>query len=166
MPPSNPPNNSSPPIFTGSCACKRVRYTSTSLPSQILNCHCTECRKASGGPYQSWSRNKVSDITWTENPPHSQQTSEYATRGFCSNCGSSMSMQYISEPDMIGIPAGTIDDESLKEGGEKKELPRPAHHIFLREKASWFEVPDDGLERWEGFTAEMEELYNLWTKKK
>lgn len=28
------------------------------------------------------------------------------------------------------------------------ELPRVKSHIFLREKASWMELPDDGAERW------------------
>lgn len=74
-----------------------------------------------------------------------------------------MSMQYDSEPGMIGIPAGTIDEESLEErspgetGKGKGERLRPECHIFLREKASWFVVPDDGLGRHDGFTPEMEE---------
>lgn len=75
-----------------------------------------------------------------------------------------MSMQYDSEPGMIGIPAGTIDEESLEgppqssPGGKGKgERLRPECHIFLREKASWFVVPEDGLGRYEGFTPEMEE---------
>lgn len=68
-------------------------------------------------------------------------------------------MQYLSEPEMIGIPAGTIDEGSLGEGvGERL---RPECHIFLKEKASWFVVPEDGLERWEGFTAEMEERVHV-----
>jgi hypothetical protein len=70
-------------------------------------------------------------------------------------------MQYDSEPENIGIPAGTINDGSVK-----GTLPRPEHHIFLREKASWFEVPDDGLVRWDGFTADMEEMYNKWAAKR
>ena len=54
-------------------------------------------------------------------------------------------MAYKSVPELIGIPAGTIDPGS--DGGD---IPRPDCHIFLGEKAGWFEVPGDGLERFEG----------------
>ena len=45
----------------------------------------------------------------------------------------------------IGIAAGSIDEESVA-GGLK---PEHVKHIFVREKAAWFEVPP-GEERHEG----------------
>lgn len=53
-------------------------------------------------------------------------------------------MAYKNMPELIGIPAGTIDP-----GSDGEEIPRPDCHIFLEEKAGWFEVPGDGLERFE-----------------
>jgi len=44
----------------------------------------------------------------------------------------------------VAVPAGTLDDDG-KIGGL-----RPAAHIFLKEKASWFDVPDDGAKRCQG----------------
>lgn len=64
-------------------------------------------------------------------------------------------MVYNDAPDVIGIAAGTIDSwgesgsGSGNEGG-RGEVPGPRAHIFLREKAGWFVVPEDGLERFEG----------------
>lgn len=52
-------------------------------------------------------------------------------------------MVYHDMPEVICIPAGTIDP------GVDGVL-RPDCHIFLKEKAGWFEVPDDGVERFEG----------------
>ena len=149
----------SPTLLTGSCSCKRVRYTSTALPSRIVNCHCVECRKASGGPYQPWIRLEVKDITWEGSPPKLIKTSQVAARSFCDNCGCPMSIQYDPQPGIVSIPPGSIDDSSVK-----GTLPKPSMHVFLKEKASWFDLPEDGLERWDGFSAEMDAMYNQPTK--
>ena len=63
-------------------------------------------------------------------------------------------MQYHCETDRIGIIAGTIDESvgSLK----------LVKHIFLKEKASWFDVPDDGTEKYDGFDPTSEEMLRKW----
>ena len=38
-------------IFTGSCLCGSVNYNSNSDPLVIQNCHCDQCRKATGSVY-------------------------------------------------------------------------------------------------------------------
>ena len=38
-------------IFTGSCLCGSVNYKSNSDPLVIQNCHCDQCRKATGSVY-------------------------------------------------------------------------------------------------------------------
>ena len=38
-------------IFTGSCLCGSVNYKSNSDPIVIQNCHCDQCRKATGSVY-------------------------------------------------------------------------------------------------------------------
>ena len=37
------------PGFSGNCLCGSVKYNSTSNPVNIMNCHCNDCQKASGG---------------------------------------------------------------------------------------------------------------------
>jgi hypothetical protein len=51
-------------------------------------------------------------------------------------------MYYDHQPDCIGLAAGTIDEKSVK-----GQLPKTDHHIFLDEKAGWYDLPDDGLGR-------------------
>ena len=53
-------------------------------------------------------------------------------------------MQYYLQPQRVSIAAGTID---MSTG----TLPQPNEHIFLAEKAPWFQLPDDGLARFEKF---------------
>lgn len=60
-------------------------------------------------------------------------------------------MVYNDAPDVVGIAAGTIDSGGASgDASERGEVPGPRVHIFLREKAEWFVVPEDGLEKLEG----------------
>ena len=56
-------------------------------------------------------------------------------------------MNLYDDPSKVAVAAGTLDDNDAK-----LQMPQPAAHIFLREKVSWFEVPDDGAKRCEGWT--------------
>lgn len=133
---------------TGSCSCRFIRYTTSDLPSRLVNCHCVECRKQSGGPYQTWAHFPPSQVTYLADPPTTRSSSAIAVRSFCPRCGSSLSMAYTAFPDEVAIAAGTLD--SLDSSGDgPREIPKPGLHIFLKEKADWFEVPNDGLERYE-----------------
>lgn len=52
-------------------------------------------------------------------------------------------MKYHCRPDGTSVVMGIIDDESIV-----GKLPRPKEHIFLKEKARWWDVADeDGLAR-------------------
>jgi hypothetical protein len=56
-------------------------------------------------------------------------------------------MSLDSEPGVIGIVAGTIDDGTV--------VPPPSKHIFLEEKAPWYELPEDGAGRWQVWSNEI-----------
>lgn len=70
-------------------------------------------------------------------------------------------MAYTALPDVVAIAAGTLDSfgpTTLENGsgsglgssdGSHGDIPKPGLHIFLKEKADWFEVPKDGLKRYE-----------------
>ncbi|OJJ41455.1 hypothetical protein ASPWEDRAFT_167470 [Aspergillus wentii DTO 134E9] len=135
---------STKPVIQGSCACRYVRYTVSQLPSIVVNCHCTECRKQSGAPYQSWAHFHRDAINWIVQPT-TRRSSNIATRSFCPRCGSSITMAYDVDPEMTGIAAGTIDDDA----SIPDQVPKPGFHIFLKEKAAWFDIPEDGAERWD-----------------
>jgi hypothetical protein len=52
-------------------------------------------------------------------------------------------MKVYSMPDVEEVAAGTLDDDV------KGLIPPPSTHIFLAEKASWYELPEDGAERFD-----------------
>lgn len=147
-------------LITGSCACSYITYTASQPPLSVTNCHCTTCRKQSGAPYQSWATFAPGCLTWDKNKlPSFRRSSDVAIRGFCPKCGSSVCMKYDYEPEIQGVTTGTIDNE------HQAKIPKASCHLFLQEKVAWFDLPEDGAERWDRFSPEMAEgLDSLQTK--
>ena len=166
---SSPKTTSSAAVLTGSCQCGEVKLSSTALPLWITFCHCKQCRKMTGGPFMSCGQFENSSISWTgktteSGPPFRTRPSHITKsgapigyRGSCNHCGSPLWMKYSCEPQHTSVAMGIVDDESVK-----GELPKPKGHIFLGEKASWWEMADDGLERWELYTKDFPQIMNKW----
>ncbi len=60
---------------------------------------------------------------------------------------------------MIGIPASSIDETSVK-----GVLLKPDHHIFVAEgeKASWYDLPEDHLPKSSRFTTGFQKKIDAW----
>jgi len=69
-------------------------------------------------------------------------------------------MVYDHQKESISIAAGTID-----EGSVKGKLPKTGHHIFLEEKAGWYDLPDDETGRYAKFRAPFQERLDASKKK-
>ncbi|OQE40283.1 hypothetical protein PENCOP_c006G02690 [Penicillium coprophilum] len=129
-------------MASGSCACHFISYSASTPPTCLVNCHCKTCRRQAGAPYQTWAFFATKDLQWHINPTERQSTNA-ATRSFCPQCGSTLSMIQHRDPKSIGIAAGTLDEGNT-------QIPMPSHHIFLSEKASWFKLPEnDAAKRWD-----------------
>lgn len=149
-------------VLRGGCCCGKVQYTSTALPSDIQNCHCIVCRRLSGSAFLTFADFPVGSVHL--DPSDSFQTihlSDIAERGYCSACGTPMTMKYKCQPDKISIAAGTIDEDSV-EG----ELGQVTAHIFLSQKAGWYTIGEDGLKRWDRFGDDFQSKIDEWEKKK
>jgi hypothetical protein len=84
----------------------------------------------------------------------------WATRGFCANCGSPVRLHSATTPEVMSITVGSID-----EGSVKGKLVKPSMHIFLEEKAGWFDLPEDGLKRFEKWDDEVsDKKIQAWLK--
>ena len=140
----------------GSCACGHVKYTANEMPDYLCHCHCQECRKTAGSPYVTWAGLRADSLTWSTQPDF-WNSSKIATRSYCSNCGSNMSMQYHCQPNRISVTAGSIDQSLVP-------LPKPTEHIFLCEKAAWFDLPEDGLKRIDDFDTPFKYKLEAWSK--
>ena len=153
-------SQTSPVVLRGGCCCGAVQYSATKLPTDITNCHCVMCRRLSGSAFMAFADFPATSVHFESRETlQTLYLSDVAERAYCGACGTPVSMMYKCDPDAIGIAAGTIDEDSVI-----GELEKAKTHIFLSQKASWYAVPEDGLERYERFSEEFQQLLDKWTK--
>lgn len=121
---------------SGTCLCGDVAYTFSANPTAATACHCSQCRRMSGHywaafhvPLSDFRLTKEDGLKW-------YASSDWAKRGFCKNCGSSLFYQMAGE-DSINIAPGTLN------GPTGLSLTR---HIFVGSKGDYYDI-NDGLEQ-------------------
>jgi ubiquinone/menaquinone biosynthesis C-methylase UbiE len=142
---NSPPSDG---VVSGSCACRAVKWTTTCAPISASFCHCITCRKIAGGPFIAFMDFRGDDISFTAvlSTMKTVELSPHAERGFCGNCGSTLTMIYHVESDVIGVTMGSMDEDKSQKGcldAVKKSMK----HIYTKDKPSWSQIPDDGLPR-------------------
>ena len=114
------------------------------LPFRTANhCHCSRCRKHSGtfgGTQARVPREGFRLLEGEELIQVYRPAEDAAVKAFCSVCGSSLFGARWPEGEEISIRLGALDgDPGI----------RPQCHSFVGSKAPWYELPDDGLERFD-----------------
>jgi hypothetical protein len=74
--------------------------------------------------------------------------SKNAERGFCSACGSSLTFKYSATPETMYLTIASVDEDARK-GGLDPLQGLSKKHIYIGEKVDWYNLPDDGLPRFE-----------------
>ncbi|WP_299371565.1 GFA family protein [uncultured Tateyamaria sp.] len=100
---------------SGSCICGAVRFDITTPVTETGACHCSMCRKWSGGVYMAVAVPKGGmDITGADNISI-YASSPWAERAFCKTCGSSLFYRVTAPGPMQGemhVGLGTLADTS------------------------------------------------------
>ncbi|WP_211214923.1 GFA family protein [Microbulbifer variabilis] len=123
-------------LAKGSCNCGAVNFRIRVIPEDVYICHCSICRKATGGggiavtvvsnENFEWISGKDHIKTWIK-PNHDWQTS------FCSECGSSLPGK--NDDKAMYVPVSLLDT-----GFERLKVKK---HLFLDSKAVWEEVDEN-----------------------
>jgi hypothetical protein len=118
----------------GGCLCGAVRYDLAAPPTEYGACHCGMCRKFSGG-IELGLMVPPDGVTWTADTSlRTYASSEWAERGFCGTCGSSLFWRLTAPGDMQGLlslSAGSLDDfDGLTFASEVYIDCKPASHAF------------------------------------
>ena len=94
---------------SGQCLCGAVKFTAEGMDPHIHACHCTMCRGWNSGPMMGVN---VASVTFEgEESIKRYASSEWAERGFCQECGSSL-FYHLKEPSMYTMSMGAFDDDS------------------------------------------------------
>lgn len=86
----------------------------------------------------------------------SLRLSKLGERAFCRTCHSILAMRYKHQPEEVGLAMGSVTNESITD--EKvKEAFKLKRHIFVSQKAEWYNPSRDGIEMWDRFSGSFEE---------
>lgn len=114
---------------TGRCLCGAVTYTAEAVDPDVHSCHCSMCRRWSGGPGFAASVGKV-EFAGEENIVRFD-SSAWAERGFCKTCGTNLFYRF-KETDHYVMWMGTFDDQAqFKLAGEIYVDEKPASYEFV-----------------------------------
>jgi hypothetical protein len=120
--------------YEGGCLCGAIRYRTTAAPVRGVICHCTFCRRHSGAPALAFVHFPVESFQWLGAQPSWFRSSEFAERGFCPACGSTLGMREDVLGDRVQVCIGSLDDA---------RHVRIDDHVWTSSRLPWFDTRDD-----------------------
>ena len=112
----------------GHCVCGKIQVEARTDDLSVSACHCKMCRRWSGGPFMEIDCGQA--VTFTGEEYLSVfDSSDWADRGFCSNCGSHLFYR-LKETQQHMVPVGH-DFEDGYDATFKKQ-------VFIDEKPSFY----------------------------
>jgi hypothetical protein len=128
---------------TGSCLCKKVRYSIDATPLTTRACWCRVCQYFAAGNAAisaGFKRDAVTIEGETSDYVSIADSGSVMHRRFCPTCGTQMFSEAESRPHLIYVRVGTFDDPNLV---------RPMATIWAASAPAWAAI-DEGLPRFEG----------------
>lgn len=122
-------------MLAGSCLCGGVQYSVADEFEYALNCHCSDCRRATGSAFKAFAgiaRDKLRLVRGAEQVlVYGDEKASHDVH--CGNCGSLL-YSVVNNGAKVHVTMGTLVDAPAI---------RPTAHIFVGDKAPWFEITDD-----------------------
>lgn len=129
-------------MHSGGCLCGAVRYEISGELAPIQVCHCSQCRKAQGGPFATNVpvRRAAFRLLSGEAELAEYRATPEKQRVFCRQCGSPIYSARDSLPNVLRVRAGTLDEPVRT----KLEA-----HYYVDSSARWWPL-EDNLPRYQG----------------
>lgn len=122
-------------LITGRCMCGDVRYEISQPAIETALCHCRMCQRFTSAPFAAWAVFPPEAVRFTGTEPKYYNSSPIAERGFCGNCGSSLTMRWIREPsDILAFLIPSLDHP---------EDFAPSLHLGIESQIPWLDMHDD-----------------------
>ena len=77
-------------IKNGQCLCGAIKFQTEFDTLNMVACHCSTCRKWTAGPFMALETNTEPLYQQGEESVQIYASSEWAERGFCKHCGTSL----------------------------------------------------------------------------
>ncbi|MFQ5757635.1 MAG: GFA family protein [Acidiferrobacterales bacterium] len=119
---------------TGGCLCGAIRFEVTEAPYQTDYCYCRMCQRSSGSVLTSWADFKETEFHCTRGEITYYKSSQYARRGFCASCGSTLIQRPLGG-DWVAVATGSFD--------QPEEFPPRGVHCGTESQVPWLKIDDD-----------------------
>jgi hypothetical protein len=118
----------------GRCECRRVTYEVADEFRYALNCHCSNCRAATGSAFKPLAGIQREKFAVTEGGDGLLVVGDPERHDArCAACGSLL-YSVVRDGRWVHVAMGSlVDAPSI----------RPTAHIFVASKAPWYEITDD-----------------------
>lgn len=123
-------------VHTARCLCGDITIEATGSAKYTEYCHCKWCQQVSGSAFLPLVVFKKENVIVTKGKLSHYNSSQGSLRGFCANCGSTMSFQSAHNFD---IALGVMDNP---------EKFKATQHIWIKSRISHVNIDDD-LPRYE-----------------
>lgn len=128
--------------WTGGCLCGAIRYEASEPPNKSGTCHCRFCQQWTGSAFYAFAGFPVSAFRFTRGEPKIYKSSPIAERGFCPDCGSSLTVRYLDQmgggamsgPGQFWVAIGTLDHP---------EAVSLNYHYAVETQLPWVHFDDD-----------------------
>jgi hypothetical protein len=120
--------------LSGKCLCGAVHYEVKDEFLYSLNCHCSNCRRATGAAFKPFAGIERGKLRITDGAERMFIYGEES--GHDAHCGKCGSLLYslVQEARFVHVTLGTLVDSPLI---------RPSAHIFVGSKAPWHTITDN-----------------------
>jgi len=119
--------------YTGQCACGALTFEFATDPTFVANCHCNDCKRASGGEMATFFAVPEDDFRLLTGEPKAfhyiANSGNGLDRNFCPNCGSRVFTSNLDGfPRTVFVQLGSLDEPNLVE---------PKLEMFTRRRLAW-----------------------------
>jgi hypothetical protein len=115
--------------------CGAVRYEAIGRARNLCFCHCTSCRRAVGSPAVPWGTFALEKFVVVKGKLTEYRSSPKVLRGFCAQCGTSLTYFHEGRATDIDVTLVSLDDPTAL---------KPERHIWMSDELPWM-VAGDGL---------------------
>ena len=125
--------------LTGRCYCGAIEFSIEGPERYACFCHCRSCQQLSGAAYVPWAMFGRDGFAVTKGTLAVVHSSPGVTRGFCRDCGSSLTYETDRRAGDVDVILAALDDPAAI---------RPRSHVWLEDSQPWVKIADD-LPRYE-----------------
>jgi len=128
-------------MLQGRCYCGAVQYEVADAFQYAANCHCSDCRRATGSAFKPFAGIEAQKLRLTKGAKSVLIYGEPAQNHdvHCACCGSLL-YSVLQQGGRVHVALGSlVDSPSI----------RPSAHIFVGDKAPWHSITD-ALPQFEG----------------